>query len=62
MIDCLISSHHQVSPVAARSERNTNGSQLSWMLNIRMNTRPVKNVGKAKPMNASVLAIWSKAE
>jgi hypothetical protein len=32
------------------------------MLKTRMNSRPVKNVGREKPMNASVLAIWSKIE
>ena len=32
------------------------------MLNSRMNTMPVKNVGSEKPINANVLAIWSKIE
>jgi hypothetical protein len=32
------------------------------MLNSRMNSSPVKNVGSEKPTNASRLAIWSKTE
>jgi hypothetical protein len=32
------------------------------MLNTRMNKMPVKKVGREKPTNASVLAIWSKIE
>ena len=62
MIDCLNSAHHQARPVACRSERNTNGSQLSSMLNSRMSTMPVKNVGSEKPIKANVLATWSKIE
>ena len=38
------------------------GSQSRWMLNNRMNRRPVKNVGSEKPMNANVVAAWSNNE
>ena len=38
------------------------GSQSSWMLNKRMNRSPVKNVGSENPMNANVVAAWSKIE
>ncbi len=62
MIDCLNSAHHQAKPVAARSERNTKGSQPSVTLNSRMNTRPVKNTGSENPIRATVLAIWSNIE
>ena len=62
MMDCSTSSHHQRQPVAARSVRYTKGSQFSVMLNSRIISSPVKNVGSEKPMKATVLAVWSNSE
>jgi hypothetical protein len=62
MIACLNISHHQAQPVAAMSERNTNGSQSSLIEKMRMSRMPVKKVGSEKPTKASVLAMRSNHE
>ena len=48
--------HSHGRPEPPRSWRNTNGSQSSMTLKIRMNRMPVKKVGIEKPMKAKVLA------
>jgi hypothetical protein len=39
-----------------------NGSSPNLTLRMMINNRPVKNVGTEKPMNANVVAMWSKTE
>ena len=38
------------------------GSQCSFTLKMMIRSRPVKNVGTEKPMNANVVDMWSKIE